>query len=172
MRTRPETGRDDETLIDDDESSEAVEEMVVRRVAAFVMAGGLAWGLDLGAVSGALPGVRRRFELTANETGLFVSLAGPGEILGAGIGGLVGDVFGRKACLKLCDAAFLVSSLVLATAQGKEQLFCGRFGAGVAAGTAIVAQIAYASEVAPAKRRGQATASSAEIKFKFRYSAT
>ena len=140
------------------EEEERTEAMVLRRVSYFVVFGGLAWGLDLGAVSGALPSLASSFGASPSEIGFFVSIAAPGEVLGAAVAGTIGDLLGRRTCIFVCDSAFVSSSILLATATSLGQLYAGRFVAGFAAGSAIIAQVAWASEVAPAKRRGEATA--------------
>mmetsp|Transcript_1456 Transcript_1456/g.1923 ORF Transcript_1456/g.1923 Transcript_1456/m.1923 type:complete len:603 (-) Transcript_1456:132-1940(-) len=141
-----------------EEKEEKIEERIVRYVGSFVCLGGFAWGMDLGSVSGALPGIRTRFNLSRVEIGTFVGLASPGEVLGAFIAGIVSDKLGRRNGIVLCDVSFCASGLILALATSKIQLFIGRFTAGFAAGSAIVSQVLYASELAPSKRRGKATA--------------
>lgn len=127
-------------------------------VGGFVWLGGLAWGLDLGSISGALGGVRKEFNLGVNETGVFVGLMSFGELFGSTVAGAMGDALGRVVTIGCADAWFLVSAVLLGMARSKAVLFAGRFASGIAVGTSYVAQVAWASEVAPPVHRGTATA--------------
>lgn len=120
--------------------------------------GGLAWGLDLGSISGGLSGARQEFNLSQSEAGIFVGLLSAGELVGSTMVGLLSDQYGRRYALLFTDALFIGSALALGGAQSKEALFAGRFCAGLAVGASLVAQISWASEVAPSRTRGIVTA--------------
>ena len=123
----------------------------------FVGIGGFAWGLMLGAVSGALSGAAKAFDLSARETGLVVALMGPGELVGSAAGGVVGDVLGRRAALVVAAALVVVGSLAAAAAPTLNALLAARLVCGVGAGASYVAQLAWASELAPRHRVGGLT---------------
>lgn len=147
-----------EVLALEDLARERAEWRLTGWVGGFVWLGGLAWGLDLGSISGALAGVRKEFGLGVQETGVFVGLMSLGELLGSTVAGLMGDAFGRVVTIGWADAWFLISAVLLGLAQSKAVLFAGRFASGIAVGTSYVAQVAWASEVAPPAHRGTATA--------------
>lgn len=135
-------------------SAARVEWRVLCWSAGFVSLGGFAWGLELGAVSGALMGARQAFDLSASETGLFVALMGPGELVGSLGGGFLGDRVGRRAAVAAAAAALVFTSFLTATAASTAVLLAARFAGGVAAGMSYVAQVAWASELAPPGRIG------------------
>ena len=59
------------------EGVQAAHDAAVLRAALLVGVGGVAWGLDLGAVSGALEGARHDLNLSSQQTALAVALFGP-----------------------------------------------------------------------------------------------
>ncbi|KAJ1451279.1 hypothetical protein M885DRAFT_620975 [Pelagophyceae sp. CCMP2097] len=126
--------------------------------AALLGVGGLTWGLELGAISGAIQQLRVCYGLSPSEVGLLVAVFGPGEVVGAAVGGAVGDRFGRRAALVLANSLVVVSSVAFATATTVRALFVFRGLSGMASGSSMVAQIAWGSEVAPVRRRGSVMA--------------
>ena len=91
------------------EGIQAAHDAAVLRAALLVGVGRIAWGLDLGAVSGALEGARSDLGLSSQQTALAVSIFGPGELIGGLAAGLIGDRFGRVKSLML--SAWLVSHI-------------------------------------------------------------
>ena len=58
--------------------------------------GGFLFGYDTAVISGAILFVRQQFHLTSIETESAVSIVIAGALLGAAIGGYLGDRFGRR----------------------------------------------------------------------------
>ena len=139
------------------EGIQAAHDAAVLRAALLVGVGGIAWGLDLGAVSGALEGARHDLNLSSQQTALAVSIFGPGELIGGLAAGLIGDRFGRVKSLMLSALVIVVMALTTAAAPSPQALIACRFGAGIGAGLSFVAHIAWASDIAPAGRSGSLT---------------
>lgn len=156
------SSRQDEKGTFQDSSAEVSRRRAISLVTVYagtlVSFGGLAWGLDLGSISGALGGARREFALSPSEVGWFVGLMSLGELVGATASGLLSDWIGRRWSLALSDIMYAASSAALATAQSKYMLFAARFGSGIAVGSSLVAQVTWASEIAPSTTRGTVTA--------------
>ena len=139
------------------EGIQAAHDAAVLRAALLVGVGGVAWGLDLGAVSGALEGARHDLDLSSQQTALAVALFGPGELIGGLAAGLIGDRFGRVKSLMLSALVIVVMALTTAAAPTAQTLIACRFGAGIGAGLSFVAHIAWASDIAPIGRSGSLT---------------
>ena len=139
------------------EGVQAAHDAAVLRAALLVGVGGVAWGLDLGAVSGALEGARHDLSLSSQQTALAVSIFGPGELIGGLAAGLIGDRFGRVKSLMLSALVIVVMALTTAVAPSPQALIACRFGAGIGAGLSFVAHVAWASDIAPAGRSGSLT---------------
>lgn len=136
----------------------AAHDAAVLRAALLVGVGGVAWGLDLGAVAGALEGARNDLGLSSQQTAVAVAVFGPGELVGGLAAGLIGDRFGRVRALMLSAISIVIMAATTAMAPTAGALIGCRFGAGVGAGLSFVAHIAWASDVAPAGRSGSLTA--------------
>ena len=136
---------------------QAAHDAAVLRAALLVGVGGVAWGLDLGAVSGALEGARHDLGLSSQQTALAVALFGPGELIGGLAAGLIGDRFGRVKSLMLSALVIVIMALTTAVAPSPQALIACRFGAGIGAGLSFVAHIAWASDIAPIGRSGSLT---------------
>ena len=78
-----------------------------------------------------------------------------GAAVGALIGGVLSDQFGRKPLIFLADVLFMVGALVLAFAQSVAVLVLGRFVIGTGVGMALNVVAVYLSETAPSPLRGR-----------------
>ena len=120
--------------------------------------GGLLFGFDTAVISGCQVQLKALFQLTANEQGFMTASA----LIGATIGSLAaakpGDVFGRRDCLKITAAFYLLCALGCATASGLWMMVAARILGGVAVGATSVLGPMYLAEIAPASWRGRLVA--------------
>jgi SP family arabinose:H+ symporter-like MFS transporter len=125
--------------------------LLISLVAAF---GGFLFGYDTAVVSGAIGFLKNHFQLSADLTGWAASSLLVGCMLGALVGGPIGDRLGRKKSLIACGILFAISSLASAAPQSLAQFAWSRFAGGVAIGAASMLSPLYIAEIAPEKIRG------------------
>ncbi|MGC3956498.1 MAG: sugar porter family MFS transporter [Verrucomicrobiota bacterium] len=120
--------------------------------------GGLLFGFDTAVISGCQVQLKQLFQLTANEQGFMTASA----LIGATIGSLAaarpGDRYGRRDCLKIVAAFYLLCALGCATASGLWMMVAARILGGVAVGATSVLGPMYLAEIAPAAWRGRVVA--------------
>ncbi|KAK1270885.1 Inositol transporter 1 [Acorus gramineus] len=119
--------------------------------------GGLLFGYDTGVISGALLYIRDEFKEVGENAFLqetIVSMALVGAMIGAAGGGWINDRFGRKKATLSADVAFVVGSVVMATAPGAYVLILGRLFVGLGVGVASVTAPVYIAEASPSEIRG------------------
>ncbi|KAK1294425.1 Inositol transporter 1 [Acorus calamus] len=119
--------------------------------------GGLLFGYDTGVISGALLYIRDEFKEVGENAFLqetIVSMALVGAMIGAAGGGWINDRFGRKKATLAADVAFVVGSVVMATAPGAYVLILGRLFVGMGVGVASVTAPVYIAEASPSELRG------------------
>src|SRR5262245_35117258 len=116
--------------------------------------GGLLFGFDTGVISGALLFIIPEFHLGPAAQGFVVGVVTLGALIGALLGGAAADAVGRRPTNIAGGAAFIIGSLVSATAPDVVTLIVGRFVIGVAIGLSSVAAPLYIAELAPSRRRG------------------
>ena len=151
------------------------DETLVRRLARIAAGGGFVFGCSTAVISGALSSIDALFiqPLSLSETGrnalsgLTVSSALFGCILGASLAGLLGARYGRKAGLLWAAVLFLVSAVGSAVPElGMGRLgeagapalilfFAYRFVCGIAAGLISTLAPLYIVEIAPPAARGR-----------------
>jgi sugar porter (SP) family MFS transporter len=117
--------------------------------------GGFLFGLDTAVISGAEQTIQKIWELDVFEHGLTVSMALIGTVVGAMLGGLPTDKFGRKKTLFWIAVLFLVSALGSALAVDWYTFLIFRFIGGLGVGCSSVTAPMYISELAPASHRGR-----------------
>ncbi|MFD1719962.1 sugar porter family MFS transporter [Amnibacterium endophyticum] len=119
--------------------------------------GGGIRGYELGVVSGALLFAGPALGLSPGVTGLVVSAALIGSLVGAlGVGPLA-DRFGRRTMLTGGAVLYIVGILAAAFAPTAAVLVIARIVLGLAVGIATAMIPVYLSEIAPAVRRGSAS---------------
>ncbi|XP_043211991.1 proton myo-inositol cotransporter-like [Amphibalanus amphitrite] len=114
----------------------------------------LLFGYDTGVVSGAMLLVRSEFHLSDFWHELIVSATVGAAWLSSLLGGYLADRFGRKPVILVAGVLFVVGSLAMALAGGKETLLVGRLIVGLAIGISSMCVPIYISESAPAGIRG------------------
>lgn len=117
--------------------------------------GGLLFGFDMAVISGVLPFVEKKFDLTAFYEGLFVSSALVGCIIGVSFSGSLSDKIGRKKMLILSAILFLISAIGCSVVHSLDLLIAARLVGGLGVGIASIVVPLYISEIAPAAIRGR-----------------
>ena len=117
--------------------------------------GGFLFGYDVVVVSGVIPQVVKQFGLTSAQLGLLVSCVLWACAIGAGLGGVILDVWGRKKVLIFSSILMLISALWSGVAASTASLILARFLGGVGCGLASTACPLYISEVSPENNRGR-----------------
>lgn len=129
----------------------------VFRCALVAALGGFLFGFDTVVISGAEQSIQSLWELSPTLHGLAVSMALWGTVLGALMGGIPTERWGRKRTLECIGLLYLVSALGSALAPEVLSFMAFRFIGGVAVGVSTVAAPLYITEIAPAQWRGRLT---------------
>ena len=120
--------------------------------------GGLLFGFDTAVISGCQEHLVKLFSLTRGEQGFMTASA----MLGATIGSLAaakpGDLYGRRDCLKIVAAFYLLCALGCAFASSLWMIVAARILGGLAVGGSSVLGPIYLAEIAPASWRGRLVA--------------
>jgi sugar porter (SP) family MFS transporter len=120
-----------------------------------VALGGLLFGMDVANISGAEQRIQQLWKLNDWMHGTAIAMALYGTILGAGMGSIPANHFGRKKTLILIGIIFLVSSLGSALANDVYTFMAFRFLGGLSIGASSVVAPVYISEIAPPQHRGK-----------------
>src|SRR4030095_324065 len=97
-------------------------------VLSFVSAlGGYLFGFDFAVISGALPFLQRQFLLNTYWEGFTTGCLALGAIVGCLFAGTFSDKYGRRPGLILAAFVFLISSLAMAFAPGRDFFIVARF---------------------------------------------
>ncbi|MEP7251496.1 MAG: sugar porter family MFS transporter [Ginsengibacter sp.] len=123
-----------------------------------VSLGGFLFGFDTAVISGAEQAIQKYWQLTPVEHGFTVSIALIGTILGALVGSIPSDRFGRKTTLIMIAVLYLLSSLGTALAGNWYLFLIFRFLGGIGVGASSVTAPVYIAEIAPANMRGRLVA--------------
>src|SRR6478735_1240850 len=108
--------------------------------------GGYLFGFDFAVISGALPFLQKQFELNAYWEGFATGSLALGAIIGCLYAGFYSDKYGRRPALMLAATVFLISSLAMAFAPGRDLFIFSRFCAGIGVGMASVLSPLYIAE--------------------------
>lgn len=117
--------------------------------------GGLLFGFDMAVISGVLPFVREKFQLSAVYEGWFVSSALLGCIIGVSFSGSLSDKIGRKKMLFIAALLFLLSAIGCSVVSSLDLLIAARLLGGIGVGMASIVVPLYISEIAPSAIRGR-----------------
>jgi SP family arabinose:H+ symporter-like MFS transporter len=120
--------------------------------------GGLLFGFDTAVISGVTKALNIHYSLTPKSLAFTVAVALWGTLVGAAIGGTLGDRFGRRASLRILAVLFIASALGCSLAWGWYPFVIFRFIAGIAIGASSVVGPMYIAEIAPAYWRGRMVA--------------
>ncbi len=123
-------------------------------VAAIGALGGMLFGYDTGAISGALLYLKQDFALSPGLQEVVTSIALAGATLGAAVGGWLADRYGRRRVIIANAAMFVVGSVATALASSVGWLIACRVFIGCAIGIASFVTPLYLSETSPPAIRG------------------
>jgi len=119
---------------------------------------GIGWALDamdVGLVSFVIAALAVQWSLTPTDSSLIVSIGFAGMAVGASLGGLLADRFGRRAVFALTLLVFGVATGLSSLAWSVASLLVLRFLAGLGLGAELPVASTYVSEFAPARIRGR-----------------
>lgn len=120
---------------------------------------GFLFGFDTVVISGANEPIKALWNTSPLFHGTFImSMALWGTVIGALLGGIPADKFGRKKTLFWIGILFLVSALGSAFAVDKYSFSFFRFIGGIGVGASSVVAPMYISEISSAKNRGKLVA--------------
>ena len=125
--------------------------------AAIVAAGGFVFGLDAALISGTIKFITQEFSLTDLQLGTVVSAPALGVLFALPVVGFASNLLGRKRCLQIIAALYLVSAVGSTLAPSYLALLTARFLGGLAFSSITLASM-YIGETAPARWRGQLVA--------------
>lgn len=120
--------------------------------------GGFLFGFDTAVISGAEQSIQVIWQLNDVSHGLAVAIALYGTVIGAMLGGIPADKFGRKVTLFWVGVLYFVSALGSALAPEIYSFMIFRFIGGLGVGASSVAAPMYISEISPAGMRGRLVA--------------
>ncbi|GAB4813293.1 hypothetical protein N2152v2_000339 [Parachlorella kessleri] len=143
------------------EQEPPVDKLMTTLLFLFPAIGGLLFGYDIGATSGALVSLTSPqhsgtdwYSLNAFQSGLVVSLSLAGALLGSLVALLYGDRLGRKKELLAAAGLYASSSLLLPLASTLPTVLAARLIYGLGIGLAMHAAPAYIAETSPPRVRG------------------
>jgi sugar porter (SP) family MFS transporter len=117
--------------------------------------GGLLFGIDMAAISGALGTITTVYGLNDWTKGMTVAVSPVGTVLGCFAAGILGQRMGSRAALRWAAALYILAALGSTFALGWPMLLTTRFIGGLAIGAASVLGPVYITELAPAAWRGR-----------------
>ncbi len=113
---------------------------------------GLLFGLDIGVIAGALPFIKKDFNVSYQQQEWIVSSMMFGAAVGAVASGWMSSYLGRKKCLMASAILFIIGSLCSALSPDAETLIAARVVLGLAVGIASYTAPLYLSEIALRKK--------------------
>ncbi|MEP7266597.1 MAG: sugar porter family MFS transporter [Saprospiraceae bacterium] len=123
-----------------------------------VSLGGFLFGFDTAVISGGEQAIQKLWSLSNFLLGQLVGMGLYGTIVGAVLGGIPAEKFGRKPTLVLIAFLFLICSIGSAISSSPSMLMFFRFIGGLGVGASSVVAPIYISEIAPKEKRGRLTA--------------
>ncbi|WP_127475185.1 MFS transporter [Microbacterium sulfonylureivorans] len=139
--------------------SERLDRLPFTRMHVRVLTGsGLGWALDamdVGLISFVIAALAAQWELQPYETAWIASIGFVGMAIGASVGGLLADRFGRRSVFALTLLVYGVATGASALVGGVVALLVLRFFVGLGLGAELPVASTYVSEFAPARIRGR-----------------
>jgi len=119
---------------------------------------GIGWALDamdVGLISFVIAALAAQWQLTGGETAWIASIGFIGMAVGASLGGLLADRFGRRQIFALTLLIYGIATGASALAGGLAVLLVLRFFVGLGLGAELPVASTFVSEFAPARIRGR-----------------
>ncbi|MDF2576020.1 MAG: hypothetical protein K0S05_2932, partial [Agromyces sp.] len=119
---------------------------------------GLGWALDamdVGIISFVIAVLAQQWNLVPAETSLIASIGFVGMAVGASVGGLLADRFGRRQVFAVTLLVYGLATGASALVGGLATLLVLRFLVGLGLGAELPVASTYVSEFAPARIRGR-----------------
>ena len=123
-------------------------------IAAVASTGGLLFGFDTGVISGALPFLKKSWDLSTGAEEWVTTAALIGAVIGALSSGRIADNFGRKKVIIATSIIFAVGSILTGASTSPVFLSLSRVVIGIAIGISSFTVPLYISEISPTKIRG------------------
>src|SRR5690606_32406349 len=111
--------------------------------------------MDVGLISFILAALTQQWDISKAESGWIASVGFIGMALGASLGGLLADRFGRRQVFAITLLIYGVATGASALAGGVAILLVLRFFVGLGLGAELPVASTYVSEFAPARMRGR-----------------
>lgn len=116
---------------------------------------GFIFGFDMVVISGAEQAIQELWGLSDIQHGFAISSAVWGTVIGALLGGVITNYFGRKVTLISVGVLYLVSALWSAFSPTVLIFILARALGGLGIGISTVASPLFITEIAPASKRGK-----------------
>ncbi|GAA1527568.1 putative MFS transporter [Microbacterium ginsengiterrae] len=129
-----------------------------RRHRRLLTGSGIGWALDamdVGLISFILAALAQQWDISKTESGWIASVGFIGMALGASLGGLLADRFGRRQVFAITLLVYGLATGASALAGGVAILLVLRFLVGLGLGAELPVASTYVSEFAPARIRGR-----------------
>ncbi|MFS0733125.1 MFS transporter [Microbacterium sp. 1P10UB] len=143
----------------DDSPADRLDRLPLNRKHLKVLTGsGLGWALDamdVGLISFIIAALAVQWQLVPGQTAWIASVGFIGMAIGATLGGLLADRFGRRQVFALTLIVYGVATGASALVGGLALLLVFRFFVGLGLGAELPVASTYVSEFAPARIRGR-----------------
>lgn len=140
-------------------ASERLDRLPFTRSHLSVLTGsGLGWALDamdVGLISFVIAALAAQWSLQPYETAWIASIGFVGMAVGASVGGLLADRFGRRSIFAVTLLVYGLATGASALVGGLAALLVLRFFVGLGLGAELPVASTYVSEFAPARMRGR-----------------
>jgi putative MFS transporter len=147
------------TTTDASQVSERLDALPFTRRHARILGGsGLGWALDamdVGLISFVIAALAAQWQLAPTQASWIASAGFAGMAIGASLGGLLADRFGRRHVFALTLLVYGIATGASALVGGLAALLVLRFVVGLGLGAELPVASTYVSEFAPARMRGR-----------------
>ncbi|WZH36542.1 MAG: MFS transporter [Microbacterium enclense] len=147
------------TTTDTSQVSERLDALPFTRRHARILGGsGLGWALDamdVGLISFVIAALAAQWQLAPTQASWIASAGFAGMAIGASLGGLLADRFGRRQVFALTLLVYGIATGASALVGGLAALLVLRFVVGLGLGAELPVASTYVSEFAPARMRGR-----------------
>ncbi|MFG6491843.1 MFS transporter [Microbacterium sp. P03] len=131
---------------------------LTRRHVRVLTGSGIGWALDamdVGLISFVIAALAVQWSLVPEQTAWIASIGFVGMAIGASLGGLLADRFGRRQVFAVTLLIYGLATGASALAGGLAMLLVFRFFVGLGLGAELPVASTYVSELAPARIRGR-----------------